>query len=411
MKLADAAIYDSIKVAEQIYRDTGFPPPLDDDRLNAGGFAFWWQPEFEDLDELIAYQRSDQPASRATVGAGLYQLLPDSLKSADADRVLDAFRRFLRLLNVDELKDVALLRWELQAAASAHDLDRTMEVARKLEAVAPTADNFTLIANAAFQIIHPARTSIPADASSFDPKIRTPEFIEAFHDLFTYVIATMVDARPMGTLDWSPPEKFSADTLDALLVTDSYWARIRNTGVQLTAAQEAMQAWCRFALAAASRDDRAMSEAGRRYLLLPAYPSAELPEKSKLKLNMARWRCEAAARCFAFAGEWSAAIGAVRSWLAVAPEDASAWRRLAEALYKDERISEAIAAFEQYVHHRGDDEDELEANLLLRLGLEANTARARAVSIESAAFTTPFRAQGEALVSWFLPLFSLLSAN
>ncbi|HUE85829.1 MAG TPA: tetratricopeptide repeat protein [Vicinamibacterales bacterium] len=196
------------------------------------------------------------------------------------------------------------------------------------------------------------------------------------------------------------PATFPPSALDALIDIELLLKRVQNATKSLTPTQQAVQSWCWFAQGSAAQDSGKLNEAGRIYLALPTFPADGGPVVSG---------SAAATTCFALACNWSAATEAARKWIADAPKDAQAHRRLAEAHYKQNEIPEAVRTFEDYVRHRQGDDDDWESSLLMHLGLEVHARRSIAATLEAAAFSASIRPQGERLVAWFCPWFDSLS--
>jgi tetratricopeptide (TPR) repeat protein len=222
-------------------------------------------------------------------------------------------------------------------------------------------------------------------------------------DLLIYLLATIVDPRP--NMPFVDPQDFSHFQNDAVLVIDAMLSRVKNRTGGLSPTQQAIKAWCVFALGAATKDRGRLAEAGAVYLSVARHPveTDALNNRSTL--------CRAAAARYARALQWVEAIAAAKEWCAVAPADAEAHRRLAESLYKDQRIPEAIQAYEAYVQCRKEGANDWESSLLLQLGLQFASQRQIAAALDVAAFSTTFRSQGETLVTWFSEWFPKLCAK
>jgi hypothetical protein len=118
----ELAFERSLNIARSIQAETGFPPALDDFRLNVHKFAYW-EPfeENEPLDELIALQNAGDPVVRSVVGAGLHFLVVANAMVEDYEIVANAFSRYINSVDVADITELRILRWELQAAAVAGD--------------------------------------------------------------------------------------------------------------------------------------------------------------------------------------------------------------------------------------------------------------------------------------------------
>ena len=397
----EAAFEHCVEIARRIYAESGFLPALDDTRLEANRFALWIPFDGDELlDDLIGLQDDADPVRRAVVGAGLCRLLTEAIEAEDFAMVTDALRRFVSSVPVSALSDPLLLRWESHAAATAGDLERVLAIGRRFEDLGAAADYLGLAATTAFILLHPG-SQRPFTPSRFDPDIRAPKWNPVATDHLNYLYATIVDPRP--NLPLTDPEDFSASHRDALLVADASLSRLKSGTGELTPTQQAIKAWFTFALGAATRDRGRLAVAGDAFLSVARHPLETDAFSDRPML------CRAAATCYARALKWPDAIVAAQEWCAGAPNDAEAHRRLAESLYKDERIPEAITAYEDYVGLRKEGANDWEPNLLLRLGMDFLTQRKLAAALEAAAFSTVFRPQGETLLTWFSEWFPKLS--
>lgn len=382
-----------------IQKATGFLPAIDEPRLNAGEILFWLPIEGDSpLDDLMTKGHGGDPVARAVVAATLYSLKGNN-PSDGFDTLCSALQNLAASLPVEGLVDPAQLRWELHLAASADSLERAVRVSRRLIDLDSTPEVLVLAARTLFLLAHPTRPSLEVfEPSTFDPSIqRLGSLPAALCDLFTYLLATIVEKR--GSLRWTDPSALSTSVLNAVVDIEYMLKRVQST-TPLTPTQRAVQCWCAFAQAAAVGDLHKMSDAGRSYAVLPPFPADAGPAPSGTS---------AAATCFALAANWSAATEAAKRWTAEAPKDAQAMRRLAEAHYKQNEISEAVHAYEEYVQLREGGDDDWESSLLLHLGLEVLVRQNSVTALEAAAFSASIRQQGERLISWFHGWFDALS--
>jgi hypothetical protein len=391
--------------ARAIQSQTGFPPALDDPRLNARSILFWLSIEGDGpLDDLIEKQHGKDHAARAVVGATLHVLMGDNPTGEAYDSLEDAFGRFVESVSIADLSDPNLLRWELHVAAAAGSVERVLEIARRFESVGTTVELRLILARTLFALLHPGFSSFEGfNAGLFDPRIRATHWNQdRLLDFITYLLATTVSNE--GELAWSEPDTFPALALDALIEIDAMLQRVENVTKSLTPTQRAIQCWVWFAAGAAAHDVAKLNEAGRTYEVLASYPAPE--EIAERGFN----GVPSAARCFARAGNWASAKEAARRWVAQEPQNPYAHRQLAEAHYKLSEIPEALRAFEDYVRHRThpDEEGDWQASLLLQLGFEVHHHKATRSAIEMAAFSARIRPQGETLIAWFLPWFDHL---
>jgi tetratricopeptide (TPR) repeat protein len=168
----------------------------------------------------------------------------------------------------------------------------------------------------------------------------------------------------------------------------------------LTPLQMAIQCWCEFVQGMVTRDLDKLNVVGQRYQALAVFPGFDGAAPSGIS---------AAAVCFASAANWSAAADAATGWTAESPEDALAMRKLAEARYKLNEIPKAIQAFEKYLQLREEGDDDWQASLLLRLGLEAGMQDSLTAKLEAAALSASIRPQAERLIAWSHRWFDSLS--
>lgn len=396
--LNESALEFAAAQARRIEDETGFPPAVDDPRLKAGEVLFWLPIEGDGpLDDLLARGRAGDATIRAVVATTLYSLTKQN-PSEGFEVIQSTLQRLATSLSVGNLVDPARARWELHLAASADSLDRAVHVSRRLVDLDSTSEVLALAARTVFLLAHPSRPSLDVfEPSIFDPRIQRPGSLPAeICDLFTYVLATIVEKR--GSLSWTDPTALPTSTLDAVVDIEYLLKRVQST-TPLTPTQRAVQCWCGFAQAAAVQDVDKLNEAGRSYAALPAFPAA----------GPAPTGTAAAAKCFAVAQNWSAATETTKRWTIEAPTDAQAMRRLAEAHYKQNEIPEALRAYEEYVRLREDEGDnDWESSLLLHLGLEVQSRRDSAAALEAAAFSASIRPQAERLISWSHPWFDRL---
>lgn len=397
--LNESAFESAVVQARAIQGATGLLPAIDDPRLKAGEILFWLPIEGDGpLDDLAVRGHGGGPMARAVAAATLYSLKLNC-PSDGFDTLRSALQNLAAAIPAEVVVDPAQLRWELHLAASADSLDRAAHIARRFVDLDSTPEMLALAARTLFLLAHPSRPSLDIfQPSTFDPKIHRPDWHPSeLCDLFTYVLATVVEKR--GSLTWTDPPALSTSVLNAIIEIDYLLKRLQPT-TRLTPTQRAVQCWCGFAEAAAVQDLSKLSEAGRSYADLPPFPLDVGPS-----LN----GTAAAATCFALATDWSAASEAAKRWTAEAPKDAQAMRRLAEAHYKQNEISDAVQAYEAYVGLREGGDDDWESSLLLQLGLEVLVRRNSGAALEAAAFSASVRPQAERLISWTYPWFDALS--
>jgi tetratricopeptide (TPR) repeat protein len=393
--LNESALEFAAAQARIIENESGFLPAVDDTRLKAGEVFLWLPIEGDGpLDHLVAKGRAGDAVMRAVVAATLYSLTRDN-PSEGFEVLQSTLQRLATSVSVGTLVDPARARWELHLAASADSLERAVHVSRRLIDLDSTPEVRALAARMLFLLAHPSRPSLDVfEPSVFDPRIQRPGSLPAeVCDLFTYLLATIIEKR--GSLNWTDPTALQTSTLDAVVDIEYLLKRVQST-TPLTPTQRAVQCWCGFIQAAAVQDLDKLSEAGRSYAALPAFPAVAGPAPTGTA---------AAAKCFAVAKNWSAATETAKRWTTEAPKDAQAMRRLAEAHYKQDEIPEALQAYEEYVRLREEGDNDWESSLLLHLGLEVQLHRNSAAALEAAAFSASIRPQAERLISWTHPWF------
>jgi tetratricopeptide (TPR) repeat protein len=394
----EIAFEKAVQTAADIRQETGFLPPVDEVRLCANEIAYWnpWDP----VEQMVPPHDKRDPAHRAVVGAVLHYIVWSASEARESDNeARRELREFASSVPVHTLSDVGLLRWELHLATAAEDLDRVLALGRRLEDLSADADHLALTARAGFILLNPGNPN-PSKLSWPDPSIRAQWTLPDISDLLTYAAATVVGKRP--DILWVDPAEWSLTQRSALLVMQSLLDRVAISARGLDATEHAIRTWINFATGAAVGDLAKLEAAGDAYTSLPPHPIADRDKTCRLAMR-------AAVECFSRARKWRKAAEAARNWVKVDESNAEAFRQLAEALYRDQRIPESIEAFEQYVRHRNDDDDDWEASLLLKLGLESATADKIAGALQSAAMATPFRQHGEALTLWHSGWFGALS--
>ena len=388
----------AVALAHEIEAQTGYPPALDDGRLGVADLHVDCQYVDESFETVffnnLPPQQSHDSAARAVAAAAVYQCcFPDRA----------ALRQYLERLAPTGIDDLSRLRWELHAAAIAWDLGRVLAIGRRIEDLEPTAENIYLIAQDAFYCL--AHLDFPP--SALDPDIHFPDFtFHQIYDLLVFSWALVVAPPQNDAHTWRDLSQLDAEGLNGALSVDSLASRVELSG-PLAPTLCAIRCWCRFALASGRSDLKGLRSVGLEYLGLPPHllniESARLEGR---KLSLA-----AAFQCSIRGQDFSSAVTAAREWTAIAPSDLRAKSCLVEALYKDNRIPETVAALEEWVKARQDDSEDWQASLLLQLGLEVLDVRRMAAAIETAAFTAPFRRQGEELIRWFVPYFGALPAK
>ena len=398
------AFQRSVATARDIQRTTGFLPALNDSRLNIYEVGGWWRvPEPPGIEELLDLQDPADRATRAVVGTALRWLSVGESNPNDRAAIEGAIEFFLESEPIRDIVDPSLLRWELHVAGTADSLQRVLAIGRRFEEVAPTNVHRGLIATTAFLLVHPySRQNL--SPGLFDPLIHSPEWAIQFssehQDFFAYLVARMVEQ--VGDWPWTEPSQLTPEVLEALIDIDATLRRIKMEVKTLTVTQRAIQTWCGFATAAATGDLERLNEAGKIYAALPPYEGAtfSLPVP---------W--ESATKCFARAANWPEAIDAAKKWILDCPEDSEGHRRLAEFLFKEQRVPESLQAYEAYLRHREEGANDWEHSFLLQLGLQFTNQHQKALALEAAAFSTAFRPQGEAMVAWFSGWFPKLCAK
>ena len=385
--------------ARRIVSETGFLPVLDDERLDPVTYAWAFSP----TDGSIVPSASE-PAERAVIAAGLHWLFAAGVEEeADRAECRTLFREFLRELPAQSIRDQRVLRWELHAAVAAADVDRVLALARRTEDIAPDPEHLALAARAIFLSIHPTQAPDPNPRLQ-DPSIQTPTDLSVIADLIVHSMATIVEPN-QADVTWKSPSELDATSLSALLTAKSLLDKAELTAGKLHPTPAAIRCWCRFAVASARQDRNELLQTAKAYAALEAHPagvSSEYWEPRRLIWS-------ASARCFRQAGDYAHAYEAAMKWVEFAPSDSQARLLVSEALYKQGRIPEAVAAYEEWVRSRQEEEGDWQASLLLQLGLEVQDRRRLATALETAALTAPLRPHGESLVEWFIPWFTKLS--
>lgn len=159
----------------------------------------------------------------------------------------------------------------------------------------------------------------------------------------------------------------------------------------------AFSAWCRFALGVLEDDSEEVGIAAEEFARISA---EECPGGAISVIT-------AAADIYQHLGRLAEAETQIRRWVALGPKSADARKRLAEVLYKQDRVPEATEMFETYVRLSDETPEASWVNsLTLRLGLEA--AGNRRLLLESAAEQATWAPMGQRVAEWQHPWLSRL---
>ena len=197
-----------------------------------------------------------------------------------------------------------------------------------------------------------------------------------------------------------PSEQDRQDRINLLRVCTSLLQTLGPERVNRSQHLVALSAWCDLALGVQQEDTGLIAQAAVEY--------AQLADTTDHKEHT--YAIRAPVDCFQHIGLLQDAEAHVQKWIARCPDTAEPFKRLAELLYKQERIPEAVTAFETYVRLKGDERDDgWQDSLTLRLGLE--TQQRRRLLLEAAAEQASWAAKGHLLAEWVHPWVHRLSPD
>ena len=165
---------------------------------------------------------------------------------------------------------------------------------------------------------------------------------------------------------------------------------------------QAVQAWCDFAIGRVNSDVERLSQAAATYAAIPA----SLPSTRNgrvLPLN-------AAAFCYLLADKPELAEPLFKKCIDAAPESPIFRKRFTECLVLQDKKSEALAAFADYHRLQPDRNDTRWLSpLVFKVGSAWKNLDDLAKALEIAAFNAKGRPLGEELVRWIVPWFAKMS--
>ena len=166
-----------------------------------------------------------------------------------------AFRRFLRLVPAETCSDIASLKWEMHAAAAGGDLERVMELGRRWEQLDSGPETLGAFARLLFLLVRPGGSRDVEPSGWFDEIAAPDRRASEVWALHTFLMATLLEPEPefetwRGIETPINPKDFGDDQLDAFHVCHSLLCRADQKH-SLNPVQQAVRAWCDFAIAQA----------------------------------------------------------------------------------------------------------------------------------------------------------------
>lgn len=415
--------------AEAHLADSGYPPALHESLWSSDFLASFALVNAEEISRHLPKCDLGRAAHRAAIANLLNQLrvrdvvltLPGGIPAREA--LLGHLQEFLSACRQEFPPDtVHRLRWELHAAASAGDLRAVVELGPQWRTV--DIKHLELVSRTAFLLLMDLLNESDRRPELWDSEISGGDPTQA---LVWNLLARISVSKSLERI----PTLMSTDAE----IAEGFVSGLTGSSVPACAGYDPerlaglVQQIPEFCLTYLGFVPREQFESDSMLLAVAGWCEAALAERSsqpERNLIAARWFVEvagleafdapkaafraAAALCFAKARHFAHAEDEIRECIRLSPKDVEARKRLAEYLYKQDRIPEAIDAFEKYVQRTDETTGEdWSASLLLKLGLESLSNRQLATTIEAAAFGSPFRSQGEALVRWLAPWTSGLS--
>ena len=235
-------------------------------------------------------------------------------------------------------------------------------------------------------------------------EVGDPRFDLLDHDILDYILYRMglQLVQPSNAREWTDVSKLPPDAVDRVISASAFLERsLAGSSLPVAPTTQAIQAWCDYVRAAIRQDVAALDQAGKRFLTVERHPQ-HTDGDTRLQLK-------AADICFKAAGHQQHAEQVARVWTEQFPDDAAGWQRLAEVLTRSGAYEDAVTAYEQFARLSPATDDDWQATLLLKLGLDAKMSRALDASLRDLTATHPVRPIGEALLQWSWPPFASMS--
>jgi len=384
----------------------------------------------EDID--LPSHDSRDPIQRALLVGALTSLLAGAEEYTRPLHQLGIVARLRQYLADTELPLTTLnaIRWEIQAAVAARDLariiaccDRWLELDSQKETLIIAAETVLAVlsdrTDDCIGYLDPYWAPPPLPEVNPDP-VLNPGGLQRY-GMFVWATTinrsnplcrSEIDALVNGTgqdikglqsnvpLDpWSglPLDQDRALRLQLVHAGSRILQSIGPSRLSQQPHLAAFSAWCQFAIGALEENSAAVSRAAAGF--------AQMHEGKYPRETAGVVR--AAADCYQYVGLLQEAEIQVRRWIELLPSSADAYKRLAEVLYKQERISEAVPALETYMRLSDErSESSWVDSLALRLGLEAQGGIK--LLLESAAEQAKWAPMGQRLAEWQHPWLSRL---
>ena len=395
----------AIQAVRTIIADTGYPPTLSDKRLDL--FDLAWSHGIDDtsrLENFAASRMADDPVTRSVIAGILWHVsefdVPtweDDAETRQSERraVLD---RYLARVAPSSVGNLPWLWWELHAAATIGNLKRVLELGRRAEDLNSDPADLALVARVIFLLVKPGAA---ADMRPTDwiPYLSSDKTTAPLQLCCTFMQAVNIEAE-QGLKSQDLP----AATADALHIARALLERAeQGTGV-LVPADQAIRAWCDFALGRVNSDVKRLSQAAAAYAAVPAEPLlANTARPETVTLN-------AAGLCYLLADKPELAEPLFKKCIDAAPERPRFRKRFTECLIRQGRKSEALEAFAEYDRVQPDTSDSRWLSpLLLEIGVDWMSQIGLTNAMEAAAFNASGRPVGEGVVRWLVPWFNKMS--
>jgi tetratricopeptide (TPR) repeat protein len=379
-----------------------------------GYFQVDCPPMAEEIEEAFpAHDLSDrvQRALVASMICAMIQTAEEQADNGDSAMLCALLRRYLAV-SYTAPNTLADLRWEIQAGLAARDLRRVSSSCRQWLDFDPEAETLEVAADSAFAAI----SNLEVSRGALDPAWRSPFLPEGtdsdverhvargtmfvwattFHPLDPLyppplepsilrhkVWSEMTQAQGIDPWTGVPSQQDRHDRNDLLGVCLSLLHRLGPDRVNRLPHLAAFSAWCDLAVGVQEKNPDVVAQAAAKYAQIAG----------------AGW---AAVDCYLHVGMFADAEREIRRCMGDSP-DATAYRRLSEVLYKQERIPEAVEAFETHVRLKENQQDSWLDSLTLRLGLESQ--QRRTVLLEAAAERAVWAPMGQQLAEWIQPWF------
>ena len=395
----------AIQAARTIIADTGYPPTLSDKRLDL--FDLAWSHQNDDdtsqLENFAASRMADDPVTRSVIAGILWHVSEfdvlaweDDAETRQSERraVLD---RYLARVAPSLVGNLPWLWWELHAAATIGNLKRVLELGRRAEDLSNDPADLALVARVIFLLVKPGA------AADMGPTDWIPH-LSSDNDAPMQLCCTFLQAVGIEADQGLKPKDLPAATADALHIARALLERAeQGTGV-LVPADQAIRAWCDFALGWVNSDVKRLFQAAAAYAAVPAEPL--LPNTARAETVT----LNAAGLCYLLANKPELAEPLFKKCIDAAPEAPRFRKRFTECLIRQGRKSEALEAFAEYDGVQPDTSDSRWLSpLLLEIGFDWLNQRERTNTMEAAAFTAPGRPVGEGVVRWLVPWFDKMS--